>query len=112
MALLYNKLLREGLPEEAAQSQVDELKDADVLSGSIKSLKQGGLVLMLCGDWEKDLEQAKSSEEALKHIVLAFLKDQKVSASFATVLLSPLAPLQLIGLVCLALHLRSGLGGV
>jgi len=79
MTLLHNKLVHEGLPIDAAQSQVNELKEADILSIGIKSLKQSGSVLMLCGDWEKDLEQAKSSEEAVKHIVLLFLKDQKVS---------------------------------
>ena len=79
MTLLRNKLVCEGLPVDAAQSQVDELKEADVLSIGIKSLKQSGSVLMLCRDWEKDLEQAKSSEDAVKHIVLLFLKDQKAS---------------------------------
>jgi hypothetical protein len=77
---LYNKLVNEGLPQAAAESQANELKEADVLSVGIKSLAQAGSILMCCGDWEKDLQQEKSSDEAIKHVVLVFLKYKKVNS--------------------------------
>ena len=56
ITLLRNKLIAEGLPEDAAQTQSEELVDANTLSVSIKSLTQKGLVLMLAGLEEKDLK--------------------------------------------------------
>jgi hypothetical protein len=55
ITLFRNKLIAEGLPEDAAQTQSEELADADTLSVGIKSLKQSGLVLMLARLEEKDL---------------------------------------------------------
>jgi hypothetical protein len=80
MTLLRNKLIAKGLPEAAANEQAEELKDADTLSWGIKSLKQKGSIVMCCGDWEKDLQQAKSTTDALKHVVLVFLKEKQVSS--------------------------------
>ena len=81
ITLLRNKLIAEGLPEDAAQTQSEELADADTLSDSIKSLTQKGSVLMLAGLEEKDLEQ-KLSSEATTHVMLVFLKKKKVSNLF------------------------------
>jgi len=77
ITLLRNKLIAEGLPEDAAQTQSKELADADTLSVSIKSLTQKGSALMLAGLEEKDLEQ-KLSLEATTHVMLVFLKEKKV----------------------------------
>jgi hypothetical protein len=44
-----NKLIAKGLLKDAAQSQSEELVDADTLLVGIKSLTQKGLVLMLAG---------------------------------------------------------------
>ena len=76
--LLRNKLISEGLPEDAAQSQSEELADADTLSVGIKSLTQKGSVLMLAGLERKNLWQELSSEEATTHVMLVFLKERKV----------------------------------
>jgi hypothetical protein len=81
ITLLRNKLIAEGLPEDAAQTQSEELADADTLSVGIKSLTQKGSVLMLAGLEEKDLEQ-KLSSEATTHVMLVFLKEKKVSNLF------------------------------
>ena len=58
ITLLCNKLIAKGLPKDAAQTQSEELADANTLSVGIKSLTQKGLVLMLAGLEEKDLEQS------------------------------------------------------
>jgi hypothetical protein len=79
--LLWNKLIAKGLPKDAAQTQSKELADADTLSVGIKSLTQKGLVLMLAGLEEKDLEQ-KLPAEANTHVMLVFLKEKKVSNLF------------------------------
>jgi hypothetical protein len=76
---LHNKLIAEGLPKDAAQSQSEELVDADTLSVGIKSLTQKGLVLMLAGLEQKDFGLGLSSEEATTHVMLVFLKERKVS---------------------------------
>jgi hypothetical protein len=78
ITLLCNKLISEGLPEDAAQSQSEELADADTLSVGIKSLTQKGSVLMLAGLERKNLWQELSSEEATTHVMLVFLKERKV----------------------------------
>jgi hypothetical protein len=75
--LLRNKLIAKGLPEDAAQTQSEELADADTLSVGIKSLTQKGSVLMLARLEEKDLRQ-KLSAEANTHVMLVFLKEKKV----------------------------------
>jgi hypothetical protein len=49
ITLLYNKLIAKGLPKDAAQSQSEELVDANTILVSIRSLTQKGLVLMLAG---------------------------------------------------------------
>jgi hypothetical protein len=81
ITLLCNKLIAEGFPEDVAQTQSEELADADTLSVGIKSLTQKGSVLMLAGLEEKDLEQ-KLSSEATTHVMLVFLKEKKVSNLF------------------------------
>lgn len=81
ITILCNKLIAEGLPEDAAQAQSEELADADTLSVGIKSLKQSGSVLMLAGLEEKDLQQSLSAE-ATTHVMLVFLKEKKVSNLF------------------------------
>jgi hypothetical protein len=81
ITLLRNKLIAKGLPEDAAQTQSEELADADTLSVGIKSLKQSGSVLMLAGLEEKDLQQ-RLSAEATTHVMLVFLKEKKVSNLF------------------------------
>jgi hypothetical protein len=78
ITLLRNKLIAKGLPENAAQTQSEELADANTLSVGVKSLTQKGLVLMLAGLEEKDLEQQLSAE-ANTHVMLVFLKEKKVS---------------------------------
>ena len=78
ITFLRNKLIAEGLPEDAAQSQSEELADADILSVGIKSLTQKGLVLMLAGLEQKDFGLGLSSEEATTHVMLVFLKERKV----------------------------------
>jgi hypothetical protein len=79
ITLLRNKLIAEGLPEDAAQSQSEELADADTLSVGIISLTQKGSVLMLAGLEHKDIHQELSSEEATTHVMLVFLKERRVS---------------------------------
>jgi hypothetical protein len=81
ITLLRNKLIGEGLPKDVAQTQSEELVDADTLSVGIKSLTQKGSMLMLAGLEEKDLEQ-KLSSEATTYVMLAFLKEKKVSNLF------------------------------
>lgn len=82
ITLFRNKLITEGLPEDAAENQSKELLDADTLSVGAKSLTQKGSVLMLAGMEKKDLEQGLSSEEAYTHVMLVFLKERKVCYSF------------------------------
>jgi hypothetical protein len=101
ITLLRNKLVAKGLPEDAAQTQSEELADADTLSVSIKSLTQKGSVLMLAGLEEKDLEQSLSSSDATTHVMLVFLKERKVS-------LYSIFIIQML-IVHIALHLRSKL---
>jgi hypothetical protein len=79
ITLLRNKLIAEGLPEDAARNQSEELADADTLSVGITSLTQKGSVLMLAGLEQKDFKQELSSEEATTHVMLVFLKERKVS---------------------------------
>ena len=79
ITLLRNKLIAKGLPKDAAQSQSEELVDANTLSVGIKSLTQKGLVLMLARLEQKDLEQSFLLEEATTHVMLVFLKERKVS---------------------------------
>ena len=79
ITLLHNKLIAKGLPKDAAQSQSEELVDANTLSVSIKSLIQKGLVLILARLEQKDLRQGLSLEEATIYIILVFLKERKVS---------------------------------
>ena len=98
---LRNKLVAEGLPEDAAQTQSEELADADILSVGIRSLTQKGSVLMLAGLEEKDLEQNLSSSDATTHVMLVFLKERKVS-------LYSIFIIQML-IVHIALHLRSKL---
>jgi hypothetical protein len=81
ITLLCNKLIAKGLPEDAAQTQSEELANADTLSVGIKLLTQKGSVLMLARLEEKDLEQ-KLSSEATTHVMLVFLKEKKVSNLF------------------------------
>jgi hypothetical protein len=80
IALLHSKLEKVGAANHVIQNQTKELYDADILPNAIKSLKQSGSVLMLCGDWERDLQQSKSPNEQLRHVVLVFLKEKTVSA--------------------------------
>ena len=54
ITFLYNKLIAKGLPKDAAQSQSEELVDADTISVSIRSLTQKGLVLILARLKQKD----------------------------------------------------------
>jgi hypothetical protein len=79
ITLLRNKLIAEGLPEDAAQSQSEELADADTISVGIRSLTQKGSVLMLAGLEQKDFGLGLSLEEATTHVMLVFLKERKVS---------------------------------
>jgi hypothetical protein len=84
ITLLYNKFVAQGLPENAAQTQSEELADSDTLSVGIKSLTQKGSVLMLAGLEEKDLEQSLSPD-ATTHVMLVFLKERKVSNLFYSI---------------------------
>jgi hypothetical protein len=79
ITLLYNKLIAKGLPKDAAQSQSEELADANTLSVSIRSLTQKRLVLMLARLEQKDFGLGLSLEEATTHVMLVFLKERKVS---------------------------------
>jgi hypothetical protein len=81
ITFLCNKLIAKSLPEDVAQTQSEELADANTLSVGIKSLTQKGSVLMLARLEEKDLEQ-KLSSEATTHVMLVFLKEKKVSNLF------------------------------
>jgi ribosomal protein S1 len=85
ITLLHNKLIAKGLPEDAAQSQSEELANADTLSVGITSLTQKGLVLMLAGLDEKDLQQNLSSSDSTTHVMLVFLKERKVSILFYSI---------------------------
>ena len=82
ITLRRNKLIAEGLPENAAQTQSEELADADTISVGIQSLTQKGSVLMLAGLEKKDLQQKLSTSDATTHVMLVFLKERKVSNLF------------------------------
>jgi hypothetical protein len=79
ITFLHNKLIAKGLPKDAAQSQSEELVDADVLLVGIELLTQKGLGLMLAGQEQKDFGLGLSLEEATTHVMLVFLKERKVS---------------------------------
>ena len=79
ITLLRNKLISEGLPEDAAINQSNEIADGDLVQNGIKSMKQSGSILMVCGIDQKDLAQVKTLEDATKHVQLMFLKDRKVN---------------------------------
>jgi hypothetical protein len=78
IALLSSQLEKVGADELVIQNQIEELRDADILSNSIKSLRQSGSILMLSGDWERDLQQTKALNDQLRHVVLVFLRERKV----------------------------------
>jgi hypothetical protein len=56
ITLLSSQLEKAGVDELVIQSQIEELCTADILSNGIKSLRQSGSILMLGGDWERDLQ--------------------------------------------------------
>ena len=78
ITLLGSQLEKAGVDELVIQNQIEELCAADILSNGIKSLRQSGSILMLGGDWERDLQQTKAPNDQLRHVVLVFLKEKKV----------------------------------
>jgi hypothetical protein len=80
ITLLSSQLEKAGADELVIQNQIEELRAADILSNGIKSLRQSGSILMLSGDWERDLQQTKAPNDQLRHVVLVFLKEKKVSS--------------------------------
>ena len=57
---------------------LEDLKQADIISSGVHSMRQSGSIAMICGDWERDLAQELGPEENIDHIVLVFLKNRQV----------------------------------
>jgi hypothetical protein len=75
--LLYNKHIKEGLPEDAAQTMSEELSDSNTISHGLRTFTQKDSVLMLARLENRDLQQKLDS-----HVMLVFLKEKKVSNLF------------------------------
>ena len=87
-SLLYNKYKKtaskpgSGLEwedvKETVELVLEDLKQADIISSGVHSMRQSGSIAMICGDWERDLAQELGPEENIDHIVLVFLKNRQV----------------------------------
>lgn len=85
--LLTNKYKKDMTAEqwdewkETVAILVEDLKLGDIVNNGVLSMRQSGSIVMVCGDWEKDLAQELKPDENRQHVVLAFLKDRQVSNS-------------------------------
>ena len=87
-SLLYNKYKKTaskpdpGLEwedvKETVELVLEDVKQADIISSGVHSMRQSGSIAMICGDWERDLAQELGPEENIDHIVLVFLKNRQV----------------------------------
>ena len=70
------------LSPETIEFLVDDFKLGDVVSNGAKSMKQTGSIVMVAGDWERDLEQELDLESNYSHVVVVFLKNRQVSTIY------------------------------
>jgi hypothetical protein len=82
MSIFTNKLKATNNPQDIINLLVKEAFDGDTISEGLKSMKQKGSIVMLSGDWEKDLGNEVSLDEKKLHVHLLFLKERKVCFIF------------------------------
>ena len=90
-SLLYNKYKKKvSEPDseleweevkETVELVLEDLKQADIVSRGVLSMRQSGSIVMVSGDWERDLAQELGPEENIAHVVLIFLKNRQVRTS-------------------------------
>jgi len=92
-SLLYNKYkkavskapeLQWEEVEETVELVLDDLKQADIISSGVLSMRQSGSIAMICGDWERDLTHKLGPEENTDHVVLIFLKNRQVRILYSS----------------------------
>jgi len=93
VSLLYNKYkkavskapeLQWEEVEETVELVLDDLKQADIISSGVLSMRQSGSIAMICGDWERDLTHKLGPEENTDHVVLIFLKNRQVRILYSS----------------------------
>ena len=60
---------------------LEDLKQADIISHGVLSMRQSGSIVMVSRDWERDLAQELGPEENIAYVVLIFLKNRQVRTS-------------------------------
>ena len=93
-SLLYNKYKKKvSEPDseleweevkETVELVLDDLKQADIISNGVLSMRQSGSIAMICGDWERDLTHKLGPEENTDHVVLIFLKNRQVRILYSS----------------------------
>lgn len=78
-AIFANKLKAANFDKDTVEMLVKESFDGGAtISEGLKGMKQSGSVVMISGDFKKDLANTTSLDEKKLHVQLLFLKERKV----------------------------------